>query len=100
MAMTMAAAAIPPMDMPTMAGVWSDDDFVTAGRLVGEEVADEVRGGSVVGVARMGFSVVVMNWVTGSWFVIVMMDVTSIVVLALRTLWGLSAVLRWHSVLG
>ena len=67
---------------------------MATGTIVGADVAAEVREAGPVGPGVMGLSVVVMTCVTGWWDVIVRVEVTSMVVLALRTLWNRLALPR------
>lgn len=87
-AATMTAATMPPTAIPTIAGVWMDEDEDGGGvacvALFVFEGALRVLAGPPPG--RIGFSVVVMTWVTGGRFVMISVEVTSIVVLALMTL--------------
>lgn len=88
------AATVPPTAMPTIADVWIEEEEAAGGGTMMVGVEDEVApvvggrfGGAVmVPVIMTGDWVVVMTWVTGWWDVMVMVDVTSIVVLALRTM--------------
>jgi len=63
-----------------------EEDAGGAAASVGLLVPALVRELTVVVPGRIGFWVVVMTWVTGGRFVMVTTEVTSMVVLALRTL--------------